>query len=149
MRLPRPMIAAVISLALVACDAGPSEPERPVVPAVIAADGPPRIGVTVDDGDLVVHITTWQVPCFEAHHAEVDVDATARLVIIRPFNQANPGVCSDELVEIPHAVRVSVAAPGQWTVRVIGAAWYLPQGETEMVVEQGAVIPIVIDNPAG
>ena len=147
MTLPRPLALACAVL-VVACDDA-TGPDARVQLAVIGGVAEPQVEVAVQDAGLVVDITTYGNSCTRRHHDDVDVDAASRVVTIRPYNLREEDLCFAELVEVPHDVRVDVAATGEWLVRVIGAgmpASVDPENpeETTITVERRAGVDTLI-----
>ena len=152
MNLLRPaLLLPVAALALAACDDDPSGPETQVELAAIGGFAEPDVTVSLDDEELFVRIVTYGNPCTSRHHDDVDVDRTAREIVVRPYNEVELTTCFMSLEEIPHELRVDIDESGEWLVRVIGVGMDgvdpgAPQADT-IVVERSIAVDILIENP--
>lgn len=157
----RRVYSSILSAALVitaaACDDEPFGPVVQLELATLAIFDGPYVDVSTSEVAIRVEIMTYGNSCQVDHADQVDVDANARVVTIRPFNRTHGDICTDDIREIPHEVTMRPGGDGEWLVRVIGvdgrgpADPYRTEGPT-MQVEVAAVVgsemSIPIDNPA-
>ena len=119
MRPVRPLILAV-AVALTACD-DPSGPDSMYLGYIATEEMLPEINVMQTDSALYIEVHTFGLnSCHIQATTDVDVDADARTITVRPFDRIDGDDCRDIVVTITHQAWVQIDESGTWVVRVKG-----------------------------